>query len=378
VIFIVGALAVDVGLWLSEKRGAQTDADFPALAGAWELLPQVGNAATAQTAVDDWATDNDETANLVVDNVVIDDSCFNQGTDDAVAVDVTHGSRSLFFSIFGIVDDPDIQAHAKACAGAAQGVGNIVPFQIDDNPGPCFDANEQPVFASFCPLELGAQGGNPRGMLDLEAPGGYCSDTTGSGSIEDLIEWGAPGTCLISTSTTCDPANNGPWYECVGVQTGNPQKVLNGTNARLLRDGDCDASYGDGDGIDEFDETLELQSGSPTTGVYLPRDCDAGTDGVQISPRLVTIVVLEEDPPTNAGNTGFPILAFAGFYLSGCTPEGVPVDSQDDVDPDCDPNFSAPGHSTVWGQFMKLILSGGGGVGPPNDQTTIFGISLVE
>ena len=30
VIFVVGAIAVDVGLWLSEKRGAQSDEEDPA------------------------------------------------------------------------------------------------------------------------------------------------------------------------------------------------------------------------------------------------------------------------------------------------------------------------------------------------------------
>jgi hypothetical protein len=449
VIFAIGAIAVDVGLWLSEKRGAQTDADFPALAGAWELLPFVGNSTSAQQAVNDWADDNDETTNLTVDNIVIDDSCWNQGTDDAVYVEVTHDSRTLFTSIFGLVDEPPIRAKAKACAGAATGLSGIIPIELDNNPGPCFDSNEEPKFTSFCPIELGAQGGNPRGIIDLQASGDYCSESGGSGDIEDLIEWGATGNCFIKppASGGCNPQRNGPWYDCVAVQTGNPAKVLDGVFKRVSRDGDCDQTWGDGDGLDEFDETVELLAGDPITGLYEGRDCDPNTEGKQISPRLVTIVVLENPPVP--GNVGYPILAFAGFYLAGCTPEDVVVTNQSQLDSECDrkkknmvpgggtedvylsspelgpvpapaachrgtphgqqtncntptptptpgpptptptpgppaptptppPGGNGTGHSVVWGQFVKLIVTNQGGVGAPNDQTTIFGIGLVE
>src|SRR3990172_8826472 len=155
---------------------------------------------------------------------------------------------------------------------------------------------------------------------------------------------------------------------------GNPQKVLNGVHKRVIRDGACDATYGDGDGIDEFGETVVQQGpggGPPPQRIYVPRDCDAATEGVQISPRLITIVVLDHPPPPNAGNRGFPIEAFAGFYIDGCTPEGVAVNSQADTDPDCNtpppPGFGV-GHGVVWGQFVKLILSGSG-VGEPNNST---------
>jgi hypothetical protein len=433
VVFFVGAITVDVGLWLSEKSGAQTDADFPALAGAWELLPQNGNAASAGVAVDDSLADNDETGNLSLLNATVDDSCFNGGTDDAVTVEVEHESVPLFISIFGIVDDPEIEARAKACAGAATGLTGVVPFQVDDNPGPCFTSQEDPIFTSFCPIELGAQGGNPRGMLDLQAQGDYCSNSSGSGNIENMIEWGAPGNCFINSTGDCDPNHGGPWYDCVAVQTGNPANVLDGVFSRVSRDGDCDDAYGDGDGLDEFNETIELVAGSGATGLYEARDCDTNTDGKQVSPRLVTIVVLE-DPPS-PGNSGYEIEAFAGFYLAGCSPEGVVVTDQSQLDTECDrsstmdtsgsaeayvtapvPGFlAAPaachrgnphglqtscatptpttppgptpaptpppggtGHSVVWGQFVKLVVADHGGVGAPTDQTTIFGINLVE
>jgi hypothetical protein len=224
-------------------------------------------------------------------------------------------------------------------------------------------------------------------MLDLQASGDYCSQAGGSGDIEDLIANGSTGTCLINADPSAN-CGSGPWYDCVAVQNGNPQMVLDGTHTRLARDGACDT---DGDGVDEFLESVVMlfNSGNPFTSTYEARDCDPSTPGDQISPRLVTIIILEDDPPS--GNSGHPIVAFAGFYIAGCAAEGDPVADESDLDQDCNnpgpgptptpgpgpSSCGSPGHCVVYGRFVKLIVSGGG-VGPPTDQTTLFGISLVE
>ncbi|HEY5638767.1 MAG TPA: Tad domain-containing protein [Dehalococcoidia bacterium] len=421
VTFFVGAIAVDIGLWLSERRGAQTDADFIALTGAWALLEPGADEQDAKDAANDALAANDEQLNATIfgePEVEMDP----QGYDSCVSVNVRHDSRPLFFEIFGL-GSPNIGAHATACTGAIQAPGNLVPFQIDNNPGPCFDTNEEPMFTSMCPLELGAQGDNPRGMLDLQASGDYCSEAGGSGDIEDLIEFGAPGICLITETNSCDPNKGGPWYDCVAVQTGNPKKVLDGTAARLAKDGGCDGP--DAGNIDDFFETIILvfDTGDPFTSIYEPRDCDPATDGKQISSRLVSLIVLE-DPPI-PGNTGYPSLAFAAFYIAGCAGEGVVVVDESDLDRYCDddyqvatiadnsyvsavpplgpvPGLSAchkpdhnppgnpcatpgptppvtgsPGHAVVYGRFVNIIYAGGA-IGDPTDQTTAFGIALVE
>ncbi len=456
IIMLVGAIAVDVGLWLSERRGSQTDADFAALSGAWELIDPAATANDARSAATVALNGNDEQSNasfIELPGVDLVNRC--------VSVKVKHDSRALFFQYFGIMDDPDIGAYAKACAGAVQAPGNLIPFQIDDDPGPCFTAQEEPILTSMCPLELGAQGGGSgRGMVDLEAEPDYCSDGGGSGDIEDMIINGAPGICLIN-SDPGDDCGNGPWYSCAAVQNGNPKKVLDGVNGRVEQDGGCDT---DNDGVDEFFETIQIvfDSGNPFTSTYEPRDCDPNADGLQMSPRLVTIIVFEEDPPNGNSNDGYPIVAFASFYLAGCAPESVVVTSEAQLDPDCNapgnadyrapsdsyvaasawdavragsgatlchrgtphgqqtcpptpsPTLSPtptpggptgtgtptptpspspspsptpppqptscgpPGHCVVYGRFVKLITSGGEVGGPPTDQTTMFGISLVE
>jgi hypothetical protein len=447
IILVAGVITVDVGLWVSERRGASKDADATALAGAWELLDPSATAGDAIAAAEEYLDRNNQEGNAsFATEVVVDDSCFPDGRLDAVTTDVNHDGTSLFISLFANTADFDWVpgAHAKACAGAATGLGGVLPFQIDDNPGPCFDTNENPRFTSFCPIELGAQGGNPRGIIDLEAPGDYCSDGRGAGDIEDMIVFGAQGRCFINENEpgSCDPDRNGPWYDCVAVQTGNPKKVLDGVHRRVSQDGPCDANYGsDPDSVDDFEESVVMvfDSGDPFTSTYEARDCDPNTEGLQISPRLVTIIVLEEPPVP--GNVGYPIEAFAGMYLLGCSPEGVAVDDQSDTDPYCDapgrgqnwaPTSSGlfvqglsaplpapvachfgtphgnqtcptptptptpasptvaptptpeptsgsgpPGHSVVWARFVKLVVTNAD-VGPPNNQTTLFTIGLVE
>ncbi len=344
VVFLMGAVAVDLGLWISERRGAQTDADASALAGAWELLDfgdsDAQNQADAITKATVYLDVNEQgSPNEFVQpgGLVVDDSCYDQGRADGVKADVNHKTKALFSSIFNIVA-PVPGAHAKACAGAATGLGSVLPFEIDDNPGPCFDVNEAPRFTSMCPIELGAQGGNPRGILDLQTSGDYCSDANGSGDIIDMIVNGASGNCFVNQQTPpdCDPDRNGPWYDCVAIQDGNPKKVLTGVETRLATDGLCDSNFGNNDGTDDFFESVELiyNTGDPYTSLYEARDCDLSQDGAQPSPRVVTIIVLENSPPS--GNRGYTIVAFAGFYIAGCTPEGEVVVDESDVNKNCD------------------------------------------
>jgi hypothetical protein len=120
----------------------------------------------------------------------------------------------------------------------------------------------------------------------------------------------------------------------VAVQGGDTKKVLDAVHARIAREGACDALPGaNHDRIDDFDEVVRLVYGDPSpTGdrskrVYEPIDCDPNTPGVQVSPRLITIIVLS-GPPT-AGNDGNPIMGFAGFYLAGCSSTaGLTSDAQ--------------------------------------------------
>lgn len=342
---VIGAVAVDVSLWQSERRGAQKDADLAALAGAYEFLDPDGTKAMAETAANAYADTNDEAGNASAIEIVAGRNCAGaSGGLGFVKADIRHDSHSFFSGIFGSLA-PDIGAHACARAGSLIAGSGIVPIEMDNNPGPCWiddpssgNANDTlPQFGNLCPIEFGAQGGNPRGVLDLQASGDWCSDASGSGSLEDLIENGATGRCVVhpNPSAGCDPDKNGPWYECVSVQTGNPKKIVEGFHDRIQREGGCDANS---NGIEEFGEVVRIvfDDGTPSERIYEAVDCDPGTDGVQASPRLITIIVLEDRPPP--GNDGHPIIAFAGMYVAGCYEgnDDPPVNpTQADLDAEC-------------------------------------------
>jgi hypothetical protein len=373
---VLAAVAVDASVWQSERRGAQKDADLAALAGALELAkPTVGDAAGAARSS---LASNDEAGNggskaANIKNLIVDNSCFpGDNKSDAVTVDVNHTSQAYFSSIFGLKLAPDIGAHAKACAGAAQSPAGIVPIETDLT-GPCFTADGAPLIGQACPLDFGAEHGNPRGILDLQAPPDYCSDASNSGSLEDLIITGASGTCLTNSQSSCDPAKNGPWYDCVAVQNGNPTKVGRAFATRIAKEGACDTN---GDGVEQFNEVVSLvfDSPDPSKKVYEPVDCDPNTPGVQMSPRLITIIVLKTPPVS--GNTGYPIYAFAGMYVDGCNHDET---SNANLDVKCanSGGGGGVGHLVVWGRMVNLFFAGDQ-AGPPNDSTTIFSISLVQ
>ena len=402
IITIAGVIVVDFGLWFSERRAAQTDADLPALAGARECMLELasGGSYTADPvgAVDDFFELN-RVSNTTLDYVSPACEEDDQGRL-CVTVRVRHDVETWFSSfyspIFDAVSDDDIGAHATACAGAAQAPDNVVPFEVE-KPGPCFQSGE-PDFSNLCPLEGSSWDPNPRGMLDLAASEDYCSEGPVPASIDKLIACSAPGICLINGEIppTCVPAILGPWYDCVVVQDGNPANVLDGVRCRLMGgaackhiphidcstdgEGICDT---DGDGIDSFDESVT----EITPGAYQARDCDSTTPEEQISPRLVTVIVLDVVPAP--GNDGYPIVAFAAFYLEGCAP--------DDYDPNADGKLTQtelyalfatnpeyrqcdvgnPGHQVVYGRWVRLTVAGSG-AGPVDPSTTVFGIALVE
>ena len=131
---------------------------------------------------------------------------------------------------------------------------------------------------------------------------------------------------------------------------------MDGVAARLALDGGCDGP--DAGGWDDFFETINplFDSGDPLTSIYETRDCDDFTPGKQISPRLVTLIVLGEPPPTNSGPSGYPILAFADFYFAGCASETVIVADESDLDRYCTPaGTGPPGQAVIYGRFVNLI-----------------------
>lgn len=401
VTMVVGVITVDFGLWFGERRGAQTDADLSSLAGAQEYEKYLalgcsypgGQSAADAAAVDKaniWFSDNNESGNASLPTPIAPTSppCGTFGVSPCVKVTVKHDTKALFTSIFGLGPN-NIGTDAKACAGASSGPGGDVPIEIASTNDPCY-VNGQPNYGALCLLESGSGACpsgpatptpaptpvpcNPHGLLDLQAASPYCSDANGSGNISNVIANGATGTCNVNAGNTCNPTHNGPWYDCVAVQTGNSAQVINGFTTRISRQGACDD--GPVDGVESFTETLNLVSGSPPTGLYDARVCPllGFWDSGKISPRIIIIIVLDTNPA--AGNTGYPIRAKAAFYFAGCWDDRNGTPSVSQLDKNCTSNIP-PGHTAIYGQFVNLIVTGGDVV-PPDPSSTLFGVHLTE
>lgn len=382
-IAVIAAIVVDFGLWFSERRGAQKDADLAALAGAWELIdvtPGPEDADAAMAAAEAMLGANNQTENASLARpVVVDDSCFasdprdTSGVPDSVTVDVRHRSRSLFASIFGLLA-PDIGAHAKACAGSLYQAEGLFPIAVPmtGNNSDCFtrDASGKPVpvFGSTCAMALGAGQGSSgeTGTIRLFNDGSLeCSARTTGGNrelLDEVRQGGANTTCSIGDLI----------YPQTGVGSNPLRSAVRDllsleTQAGYL----CDERFGtDANVNDDFLEVVEQIRGAPwpsTTAVFAHRDC--------VSPRLVQLIII--DAYDTQGNQPSEILAFANFFIAGC--ERV----DDSVSPPRVLEFSntcelqgQQGQIRLRGLFVN-ILETNGPVGPRNNFGTPA-IALVE
>ncbi|HXF50536.1 MAG TPA: Tad domain-containing protein [Dehalococcoidia bacterium] len=389
-IAVAGAIVVDFGLWFSERRGAQKDADMAALAGALQLVSDVDyndplNPAVvpaAEAAALAWAAANGVDPEDVL-NLTVSSDCFSadDGVYDSVSLDVDRDSRSLFASIFGLLA-PDIGAHARACMGSPyEGTGMLpIGVQVVGQDSDCFqniddDPEEEPLFGIECKLGFGAgtttsgEGGLLRlyndGSLDCSSP-----NTGGGNTVTDEIaSGGADTTCYVAPpGTTAEDCVDGVNF-CVWPKTqpGGTNPVQKALQDLLSGDGACDALFGDelgtANGRDDFLEVVKPVNGDlnadPGTTTYEKRpECD--------SPRLISLVII--DSFSENGNGPAPIRAFASFFIKGCVLDGA-------YEPYCAKPSGSVGQTELWGFFINTLNIGR--IGPINEYGQ-RAIALVE
>src|SRR2546426_7033626 len=299
VVFVIGVIVVDVGLWVSERRGAAKDADASSLAGAQAYIGNLANSAGAYNAARDWAILNG------VDSTKIDSAptlncsdgkscigtgltnCNDNGSDTMPWVEarVRHYGVSLFSSIFGLVA-PDIGAEARACVGSPRSHLNLSPFGVqtgyipavgppetgaqcnnnldDDNdgtindgcplsdclqPDPSDPSRTRPVYGAVCILKTGAQDSvsGQRGALTL---GNVACDQKSKGTLRHDFHYGTLALCALGQQ--------------VNTATGNIIGLLQGLNDRLLEEGKCDQLFNAGHATyDDFRELFSLVGAPP-------------------------------------------------------------------------------------------------------------------
>ena len=348
VIFVIGVIVVDFSLWLTERRGAQKDADLATLAGAMELLQQnfvdpdsnnfAAFEAAAEGAVYQWADYNDLPASDVHNLEIADTDCLGPARVlDSVRLDAEHHGAKLFMSIVNDTFIPEIGAGAKACVGSIVTAEGLLPvgIQISGVQSDCWadvddDGQEDPLFGQRCVLTFGAgsQTGSSgeAGNLRLYNDGSLnCSGTqTGGGQTyqEEIEQGGANTQCHVykyfDDPTTFDPDNlvdscaadpGGCVYPLTRATGSTPE--LNAFETLISTEGECDSEFGDGDGIDQFEEAVEAVNGDTTPSpdtLFAERDCT--------SPRLVSLIIIRQF--SSSANPPLPIEAFAGFFVEGC------------------------------------------------------------
>lgn len=394
IVFVMGFIVVDFGLWFSERRGAQKDADLSSIGAAQELL--------AITRLSDPGANDIQTAAnrravyIAGENGVRDPAdihlpdpangslwtaCWADQGDtsdviDTYPLDIEHDAGALFSTIFGIFAPEDLGAHARACVGSIVSMAGImpvgVPIKNPDLEGTrvlCWGPDDgdpddlpEPLYGKRCDLTVKDGDSGEYGWLDLDhpapplPPSNVCSETGGGAKeLEDEVQNGGANTwCRVApvgaTTADCEarPTNEDPWNWCVEAKTGlSLNKLMGAFETLVSHEGECDS---DGDGIDDFETSVELVSGTPETDSAFYRvTCD--------SPRIITLVIIDNYSPK--GNPIVPIRAFASFFI-----EGVVVLDDGVEYPKFDPHGNI-GQFNFYGRFVNIL--GEGGVGYVTD-----------
>ncbi len=390
VMMVIGAIVIDLGLWLSERRGAQTAADFSALGGAQDLL--AGSDATQRGAAFDSAVDM-AIANYV-DPAAIDaaatsncssgNTCINVGTSDChgegddnmpwVEAKIRRPGPALFTSAFGITG-ADVGAVARACVGSLLSSSDLAPYGIQTNfsdstgppengaqchngtdddgdgeeddgcplsdcmePDPDDTTRTRPVYGAVCVLKTSGQGGvgGVRGQLTLTAGSTGCSGTSAN-DMRHNFHYGAGTYCEIGQE--------------VNTGTGTINGLLQGLEDRLSEEGKCDEMFSTTrPDYDNFDEVFSIAGGaSPvvpsnsavftlnpchvTTGVDVPADGFYAGHSHTYVPRAVDLILVDEFEPGNQSQT-VTITGFAAFYVIGCFRDNTSASTKAQVEAD--------------------------------------------
>lgn len=339
----MAALAVDVGLWYTDRAVARKDADAAASAAVNEYDPDTGSTAGATLEAQDWAGRNGVAPG---DVTVTTGDCLNT-SNAAVVVDVQRQSSLLFGGFFPSVNAPDTPGRASACVasastiqgGAGPAIGRVRPIAVVKNyddagvPGApsCLDGAQLPHFGTECVLFLRRPGSGFPGtgwerIVDLNGPGPACSGGPFAlGDIDINMATGSPDTCSIDNPLAREvigTAGQIPGRATVAID--NSQQGLDD----LLQLNDCDPN-----GVDDFNEVVvdpDGNPGVPGAGLFARQNCDGD--------RLVLLPVIDTRPVNNGTQQ---IRAFMPFFVTGCLYQIVPAGPLVS-DADCDGNVPGP------------------------------------
>ena len=266
VVLGMAALAIDVGMFLQERRDLQNAADAAALAGAVDLP---GSPAGAIADATTWAGQNGigpgELDGVTVSTTYV--------TDDTITVKVKRDVPWFFARVLGRGSDT-ISADATARIGSPSVIFNAVPWSLLES------AKAGVTYGVEVTLKYSAQAvaGGDFGVLAL---GG-----TGKDIYRENVVNGAEVT--LDSQIPTEPGN------AVGPTEGGLEDRLNACSAA------CDT----------FDETFEMIDG---VWHFASNECNPFKPGGEASTRVVLIPVIS-DP--DAGREYVTVNSFALVYLT--------------------------------------------------------------
>ena len=215
------AMAIDVGIFLHERRDLQNAADAAALAGVAELP---GSPAEAEAKVHEWADKNGiDIAGGELEPVAITTTYV---TNDTVRVQVTRETPFVFGRVLGLTSGT-MQADATARVGSPSWGSNVMPWALRKS------AQEGVTYDTEVTLKYSAQDSSSGDYGSL-ALGGL----TGAATYYDNILNGAE-TCIGCVEQT-EPGN------IVGKTEVGLQDRLESNNPLCENFGDVFAVVGDG------------------------------------------------------------------------------------------------------------------------------------
>ena len=352
-----GAIVIDYGDVVVERRDHQKSADSIVLAGIQEL-PE--DSLLADQFAREWGLRNGISASDIV-NLNVDNSCWSEhpaddpAKIDSVSVDVSRPARLFLLSELGF--SFDVGAHAKACVGSLRETEGLRPWSISILNSPCFQHtggdtddpyNYEPLYGEECTIRLESPSSQVGSIRLGDEEGDECNESGGGASKykENIIE-GSGATCEIGQIIDTEP----------GLQVGPTFDAL---LTLLISEGACDDAWGNSNGYDELLESFSISD--PTPGpdtVFTPRDCGWDEDpGTPDTPRFVSLVLIDEfDDPT--GFDSEPIIAFAGFFIDRC--EVIEGDGTFTSYPQCDVPPGDRSNVQIVGTFIQHLKLGGAG-----------------
>lgn len=395
VVLLLGAFAIDQGLWLNHRRIAQKDADAAARAGAsaylqsisdGELTPSSATYATAQARAIDLSAANgagttvntpptfDPGCDASTTTTCARSDCPTQGAtiDGAPSVEIAvpRPAPGLFVRALGGGDATDIGAKSTACVGSALAVspseieGIPLELRTDDSASVnCFPGG---VIATGnqCAVKLDATGSTPRGLFIV--PDATACDGSGGGSntVANGVVTGINFTCDIYSSGGCTDTT------CVNPLTGDVgNNILTAFQDRLARTNTCSADnfpatfdYADGlpgpvlgpPGLGSPVNTYVAGQTDPNNTVYQTKAC--------FSPRTALVVLSD--------GSGEHVTGFAAIYIVGCFQD---TDALTNALNNCSGGGIPPGHAELRMVIVHILLTGSsiGGIGPPTPNSPL-------